>query len=79
MNKITIGNMIASQLKLLGADGLVNLDIECGCGIEDLAPCGCPKFDECQPAKRRVLKEGEYIGNYSPGDLFFEPYNFTIE
>jgi len=79
MNKITIGNMIASQLKLIEADGLVNTEAECGCGIEDLAPCGCPNFDECQPAKRRVLKEGEYIGDCSPGDLFFEVYTLTKE
>jgi len=77
MGKITIGNMIASQLKLMGADGLVNTNAECGCGIEDLAPCGCPNFDECQPAKRRVLEKDEYIGDSCPGDIFFEPYTLT--
>jgi len=40
-------------------DGLCNLDVECGCGLDDFMPCGEDCMD-CEPA---------YIhpdGGYSP-------------
>jgi len=32
--------LVESQLKLLGADGLVQEYGDCGCMVGDLAPCG---------------------------------------
>jgi hypothetical protein len=31
-------------------DGLVNNYAECGCGKEDLAPCGQPNLSQCKAA-----------------------------
>jgi hypothetical protein len=47
--------LIKAGLKSIGANGLVNPDMECGCGIDDLEPCcGCINIDECVAAN---LKE----------------------
>ncbi len=44
--------MVSERLKELGADGLCN-DEECGCGLNDLAPCGTFPAD-CVPARADV-------------------------
>ena len=31
-------------------DGLVDPCESCGCGIDDLMPCDCPNFNECEVA-----------------------------
>lgn len=52
--------IIIAHLKAIGADGLYNASCDecgCGCGIDDLAPCGeC--FDFCVPAKEINGPEG---------------------
>lgn len=32
--------MVSKYLKDHGAEGLCNIDLECGCRLHDLAPCG---------------------------------------
>lgn len=46
----TVLEIVADYLRAHGHDGLCNPEIECGCGLGDLAPCGdyCPS--ECVPA-----------------------------
>jgi len=51
-------------------DGLAAED--CGCGLDDLAPCGEGPFPSCVAAKSRVLADGEYIGECGPADTIFE-------
>lgn len=48
---------IAAWLRDIGADGLCNQEIECGCGIDSLVPCDTPDLQHCLPAKR-----------YAPGE-----------
>jgi hypothetical protein len=50
---MNVKEMLQKSLREMGADGLCNPDIECGCGIDDLAPGmeGCLNIDECQAAK----------------------------
>jgi hypothetical protein len=51
--------LIAIQLRQLGADGLCNG--ECGCGLGDLAPCE-DWIGDCVPAvavEERILDVGE--------------------
>ena len=43
--------MIIKQLQELGADGLCNPGVRCGCGMGDLAPCDCMDVDECKAAR----------------------------
>jgi len=49
----TIEEIITDQLELVEAIGLVNLveggEDVCGCGVEDLCPCGC-MMPECEAA-----------------------------
>lgn len=50
----TAREILIKGLQAMGADGLVNGEIECGCGIDDLAPC-CACLDgltECRAAVR---------------------------
>lgn len=64
-------DILAAWLWEHSYDGLCNPDIECGCGIDDFAPClggsmcgGIPS--DCKPACRREVKPGEWI--YVPDD-----------
>lgn len=44
----TVITIVADHLRSIGADGLVCPAAECGCKIDDLAPCE-DHFGECQP------------------------------
>lgn len=46
-----VRSIIIDFLQANGYDGLVNLDAECGCAMDDLAVCDSP-FVECVPAYR---------------------------
>jgi len=43
----------------------------CGCGLDDIAPCGDGPYPQCKPAKARTLGEGEYIGDCGPGETAY--------
>jgi hypothetical protein len=62
-------SIIEKYLRDNNFDGLCNDD--CGCDVDDLAPCGGLVVD-CKPAKKRVLGEGEYLGHCGPGDVWYE-------
>jgi hypothetical protein len=47
---MNVKELIIAQLKAMGADGLVCPDEDCGCGIDDFAPCDCPSLTECEAA-----------------------------
>lgn len=59
--------IIKAWLKEHGYDGLCEPITECGCGVDDLAPCaggvygcqGVPK--DCQPARKIEVKPGEWL------------------
>ena len=55
MSKVkNIKEIVAAWLTEQGYDGLVNLECgdECGCGIDDLLPCGngCFNINDCRAA-----------------------------
>jgi len=52
-----VTNMVREYLLLRGADGLVSSGRECGCLLEDLAPCGDMGHD-CLAARRRNCPRG---------------------
>ena len=52
-------------------DGLCDPDTECGCGLDDFAPCGEGPRPFCKPAKARTLGEGEYVGDCGPGETAY--------
>lgn len=49
-------------------DGLCEPAIECGCGLDDFAPCGDGASPACQPAMKRVLGDDECL---EPGDTVY--------
>jgi len=48
----TIRQILKERLAAMGCDGLCYSDMECGCGLDDLAPCGYIDIDGCKPAKK---------------------------
>lgn len=58
---MNIRQLLDKALRDLGADGLVNLDIECGCGLDELVLCDYLDLDECVLAKRTTSGGGGFI------------------
>lgn len=54
-----------------GHDGLCEPDTECGCGLDDFAPCGDGPYPKCKAAKARTLLEHEYVGDCGPGEIAY--------
>ena len=52
-------------------DGLANAEWECGCGLDDFAPCGEGPFPECQSARAHHLQCGEYHNDLGSGDIWY--------
>ena len=46
---------VLAALKAQGHAGMCNG--ECGCGVDDFAPCGDGPYSECSPARRLVVPE----------------------
>lgn len=46
----SLGQFIRDRLQAEGYDGLCNPDLECGCSLDDLFPCGEPEINDCMPA-----------------------------
>jgi hypothetical protein len=51
---MTLRDIIIEGLKAAGYDGLQNE--ECGCGLDDFAPCDEPSY-RCEPAYRRKCED----------------------
>lgn len=57
---MNLKDLIIKKLEEMGADGLVCIENDCGCGTIDdnLMCCDCPSLTDCEPAKRRA--DGRY-------------------
>ena len=65
---MNVKQIIIEHLKSIGADGLCTDD--CGCGIDDLAPCEC-WCPDCVPARKTIADEaGEF---HDIGDTVYTP------
>lgn len=53
----TCRDLIRAQLRRLRCDALACPDAECGCGIDDLVPCGGDPSG-CEPARSKVTPDG---------------------
>jgi len=64
---MTAKEIIIKYLTDNGYDGLYNNDDDCGCGIDDLLPCGASP-DDCKPAYKCKcdLHCGVYSACYTP-------------
>ena len=56
---ITALSLLIKALQSVGADGLCNGDGQCGCDLDDLAPCECLNLEHCQAAKFIKPKSGD--------------------
>lgn len=70
---MTAREALIAWIRDQGGDGLCNCSIECGCSVDDLAPCDYIDLDECEPAKGRTLGPDERVGECGPGDTLFAP------
>lgn len=64
-------DIVINYLRNHGYDGLCHRETECGCGLDDFAPCGDGPYHDCETAKARKLKDDEYIGDGGPGDAAY--------
>jgi hypothetical protein len=62
--------IIEKYLRENGYDGLCNVDYECGCSVDDLAPC-CEYMNECEVAYKVKLNKKDR--NYYGVDYIFSP------
>lgn len=62
-----VKDIIIEKLKALGADGL-GCD-ECGCGLEDIAPCSCDSVLSCEPAIKKLAVTAEEKAEFD--DYYF--------
>ena len=60
MSKPTVIEILCAGLQAGGFDGLCNRDAECGCFLDDLAPCG-EDPTPCEPGYIGVML-GEFAG-----------------
>lgn len=52
----TVKEIVKEYLIANGYDGLINVDTECGCGVDALEPCG-EMNSECQAAYKWICTE----------------------
>ena len=80
MNTQDIVEFVAQHLRKIGADGLCNEVVECGCGLDDLMPCGeIDNLSNCEPAKRvKCTDECEHEGG-PPYDFHYEEMTCQTE
>lgn len=80
MNDITVGDktkfvyikdMVKDYLVRNHYSGL-SMD-DCGCGLDDFAPCDEGPYPECIASKEYVLQDGEHLGDSGPGDIVYIP------
>ena len=72
MPEITLLSLIKATMDATGADGLWNGSGPCGCGRDDLAPCGGIQTD-CVLAKSGVVADGEDDENNAVGGTVWYP------
>jgi hypothetical protein len=49
---MTLSEIIKAAIREAGGDGLCNVSLDCGCGVDDLAPCCAPDLGECEIAEK---------------------------
>lgn len=52
-------------------DGLCQPYADCGCGLDDFAPCGDGPFPHCQPAKARPWRVSDGLDVGEPGSIVY--------
>lgn len=69
----TIKKIVTTYLRKNGYDGLVNRDLDCGCGVNELSPCDYCDIFSCEPGHKcdctscTDIGSCEISGNYGGG------------
>ena len=71
----TVRTIVESYLRDNGFDGLCYHEIECGCGMDDLAPCG-GVLENCRPAYQIPLPDG---GVWFTSDFDHKPTEAEVQ
>ena len=58
-DRVTAKDVLINSLTVLGADGLMNPELECGCSIFDFEPCESCSLSKCVPARMKKEETGE--------------------
>ena len=69
---MTIETIIKQAIAAAGGDGLCNTELDCGCAVDELAPCNAVGM-ACEVARSRILGAEERVGECGPGDRIFDP------
>ena len=64
-------DIIKDYLQKNGHDGLCLPDFDCGCGLNDFAPCGDGPTPQCQPAKARPWRVSDGLDVGEPGSIVY--------
>jgi hypothetical protein len=73
---MTVKEIVKDWLKGHGYEGLC--EDECGCGLDDFAPCADGPFPTCKPAMTKVLtaeniNDYYYLDDVQVGDTIYTP------
>ncbi len=60
---MTCSDIVKKYLEENGFTGLANPDMDCGCDLDDMAPCS-DTFIDCQPAHRVSCNCPEHNGHH---------------
>jgi len=74
MPEVMLISLVRQAMELTGADGLWNGNGPCGCGKDDLAPCGGMQHD-CVLAKSGTVRDGEDDECNDVGSTVWYPMN----
>lgn len=72
MKSIRLMDLIQQAMDATGADGLFNLDGECGCGRDDLSPGDCLS-GSCELAKSEIVTEEDEGRTFPVGSTVWRP------
>jgi len=62
---IAARSLLQKEIAARGGNGLCNPDAECGCDLDDLAPCECINLDGCHVAIRKTSEpDSEEMANF---------------
>ena len=68
---MNVKEMLQKALREMGANGLCDPDEECGCALDDLAPCECLNLCECQAAKK-MMSEPDSHEMFAYGPEYYQ-------
>lgn len=70
-------DIITEELQHIGAAGLCSYD--CGCGLNDLAPCGDGPYTECVAARQEYQDLSDEFGPDAKHEAVYFPFDMLLD